>query len=132
MTWKVYEFLDNRAEGVIEVWLNRERIQKIGRKLFNLKLALLAQAGPDLPPGLLAGPIDGGHIYKLRIKTPGVQLRPLLCRGPINHVVEFTLLCGATERDWKLVPEDAIRRAEEHRQIIIDASQRRRLHEHPF
>jgi hypothetical protein len=132
MRWKIFEFLDHRGQGVIEVWLKRARIQKEGRQRLNLKLALLTQAGPDLPPGLLAGPIDGGHIYKLRVKAPRVQLRPLLCRGPIDNDSEFTLLLGATERDWELVPEDAPQRAEDNRQIIIAAPKRRRLHEQNF
>ena len=131
MVWTIYEFLDSRGQGVIEVWLKQARIQKKGRARLNLKLDLLEQAGPDLPPGLFAGPING-HIYKLRVKVPGVQLRPLLCRGPINNDREFTLLCGATERDWELIPTDALQRAEEYRQIVLVTPSRRRKHEYPF
>jgi hypothetical protein len=131
MVWIVYEFLDSRGRGIIEVWLRQARIQERARARLNQKLDLLEQVGPDLPPGLLAGPVDS-HIYKLRIKAPGVQLRPLLCRGPIHNDREFTLLCGATERDYELVPSDAVQQAERNREIVLPNHERRRRHEHHF
>lgn len=131
MSWKIYEFLVRPNVGIIEVWLKQARIQKRAKDLLNQKLDLLEQLGLELPPGLLAGPIDG-HIYKLRIRAQRVQLRPLLCRGPLQNNSEFTLLCGATERDDELVPMNIVQRAEQHRQMILAEPQRRQLHEHYF
>ena len=131
MSWNVYEFLVRPKVGVIELWLKQARIQKRAKALLNQKLDLLEQMGPDLPPDLLAGPIEG-HIYKLRIRAQRVQLRPLLCRGPLHNNDEFTLLYGATERDNELVPTNVVQRAEENRQDILAEPQRRRLHEQPF
>jgi hypothetical protein len=131
MTWKIFEFLDPRRRGIIELWIEEARIQTKARARLNAKLDMLEQHGPDLSTGLLAGPIDG-HIYKLRVHGDGVQLRPLLCRGPIHNEGEFTLLLGATERGGRLVPADAPKRAETHRQAILADPGRRRLHEHPF
>jgi hypothetical protein len=131
MSWNIYEFLVRPKVGVIEVWLRQARIQKKAKTLLNQKLDLLEMHGPNLPPELLAGPIDG-HIYKLRIRVQRVQLRPLLCRGPLQNNSEFTLLCGATERDDELVPTNVVQQAEQHRQIILSDPQRRQLHEHDF
>jgi len=92
---------------------------------------LLALSGPNLPPGLLAGPIKSkrdrkmqSHIYKLIIHGEKM-LRPMLCKGPIEMDNEYTMLIGAIEADFKLDvdAEDAeIRRAE-----IISNPKRRRI-----
>ena len=127
MAWIIYEFLDNRGEGVIKTWLEHERIQKPARALLEQKLRLLATVGRDLPPGLLAH--LGGAIYKLKVRAQGVQLRPMVCEGPINNDAEFTLLIGAVERGGRLEPRDGQERAEENRQTIIANPSRRRAYE---
>jgi hypothetical protein len=63
--WHLYEFLDPRGQGVIEVWLDEARIQRKARILLQQKLDMLVLHGPELPANLLAGPFDG-HLYKLR------------------------------------------------------------------
>ncbi len=127
--WSLYEFLDTRGRGIIGVWLEETQIQKKARILLQQKLDMLEIAGPNLPAGLLAGPFDR-HLYKLRINAQGVQLRPILCRGPIDPDAEFTLLLGARERGDRWNPRDAPQRATTNRQIILDHPDRRRPHEH--
>ncbi len=127
MMWKIYEFLDNRSDGIIETWLRQQKIQKPAIALFEQKLRLLQTAGPELPPGLLAH--LGGCIYKLKVRAQGVQLRPMLCKGPIEDDTEFTLLIGAVERGNRLEPIDAQDRAEENRRIILANPLRRRIYE---
>ena len=131
MPWTLYEFLDTRGRGVIEVWLEEARIQKKARILLQQKLDILAMAEPELPAQLLAGPFEG-HLYKLRINAPGVQLRPILCRGPIEPNAEYTLLVGAVERGNRWSPPNAPERAMANRQTILDDPQRRRLYERSF
>lgn len=126
-TWALFEFLTPRGQGVIEEWIKGQRLQVKAIARLNQKLDLLRASGPDLPPSLLAGPIDT-HIYKLRVKAPRMQLRPLLCRGPLNMRAEFTLLFGAIERNNKLIPKNAIDKAIENRQILIQDNTRRRPH----
>lgn len=63
MAWAIYEFLNTRGDGVIEIWLDEARIQRKARILLEQKCDMLARAGPDLPAKLLAGPFDG-HLYK--------------------------------------------------------------------
>ena len=96
--------------------------------MLDQKIDLLKEHAPELPPGLLSsGPIDGGHIYKLKIHGP-VMLRPLLCKGPFRMNEEYTLLQGAIERDDVLPPRD-IAQAQENRRIVIGDASRRRLYE---
>jgi hypothetical protein len=128
MAWDVYEFLDNRGRSVIAVWLGKERIQKRARILLDQKIDLLKEHGPELPPGLLSpGPIDGGHIYKLKVRGP-VMLRPLLCKGPFRMNSEYTLLHGAIERN-DVLPTSDVEQAEINRQTLIGAASRRRIYE---
>jgi hypothetical protein len=125
IAWLIYEFLDERGQRVLAVWFRRERIQKKARILFDQKVDLLVKCGPDLPPELLAGPVDG-HIYKLKVRAHGVQLRPHLCKGPLNNETEYTFLYGAIERNNELEPRDVAERAERNRRVILE-DQRRRL-----
>jgi hypothetical protein len=41
---------------------------------------------------------------------------------------EFTFLCGAVEKDGKLIPKDWKKRAQDNREIVI-ADPKRRRHE---
>ena len=123
--WALYDYLDANGNNIIKEWA--EGLQKRHRIKLNQKPDMLEQYGPNLPPQLLAGPI-AEHIYKLKVKGD-VQLRPLLCKGPIDNEQEYTLLVGAKEIQSKLNPPDAVERAIEHRQAIVDDILRRCKHE---
>ena len=123
----IWEFLDSRGNGIVEAWLRKRRIQKKAIATLNQKIDLLEQYGPEAP-GLLVGPIHK-EIYKLTITAQGVQLRPMVCKGPINNDTEFTLLLGAIERDDRLKPSNAPQRAAVNRQEILKNPLRRRHHE---
>lgn len=101
--WAIYDQLDRDGENVIAQW-TRE-LESTQRKKLRAKLDMLAQAGPDLPTQLLSH-TGVAHIYKLRV-TGNVQLRPMLCKGPIHNQSEFTLLLGAIEMGNRLRPVDA-------------------------
>jgi hypothetical protein len=80
----------------------------------------------NLPPKLLAGPIKKtGHIYKLIIHAD-VMLRPMLCKGPFEMEDEFTLLTGAIEVQFKLVPDPQV--AVQNRETLLADKTRRALH----
>jgi len=128
MAWLIYEFVDDRGDPVLAIWFRRERVQKNARILFDQKVDLLAKYGPDLPPELLAGPVDG-HIYKLKVRAHGVQLRPHLCKGPVNNDTEYTFLCGAIEKNSELDPIDVAERSERNRQVILTDNNRRKSYE---
>src|SRR5438270_8231417 len=123
-TWKIFDFLSARGESVIHEWA-KKKLSKRDRVVLDQKLDLLHKGGPNNCPGLV-GPVNGGHIYKLKAKG-NVMLRPMLCKGPPqSREDEYTLLLGAIEKDFLLDPDDAIDRAEENRLILIADSARRR------
>lgn len=122
--WKLYDYVDNRGINDFERW--SLGLQSSDRARLSQKLGMLQKLGPDLPPQLLAGPIKG-NIYKMRINGR-VAFRPLLCKGPINHDAEFTLLMGATERDRQWQPRNAPATAVVRRTEIVADSARRCNH----
>jgi len=123
---KLYDYLDDDGSNVIVAW-TRQQTKRDQAKLIN-KLRALEQMDFDLAWGskLLQGPI-APHIYKLKIHGE-VMLRPLLCRGPIDNDIEYTLLIGAVEINSVLTPSTAIGRAQLARQAVINNSNRRCSH----
>ena len=62
--WRLFDYVDSRGVNVIKEWMLG--LEKAERARLNRKLDMLAQNGPDLSPGLLAG-TKLRHIDKLRI-----------------------------------------------------------------
>jgi len=101
--------------------------KKNQRARLNAKLDMLTEHGLELFPHVLTDTPTPG-IQKLRVKG-NVQLRPMLCKGPINNENEFTLLIGATESDSRFVPDKADEKASDRKKIIIENPYRRCPHE---
>lgn len=122
----LYDYVDGMGRNSFKEWtktLQKDELAKLNQKLDMLRRE------PELPPQLLAGPLEGEPIYKLRINGR-VALRPMLCKGPINNGSEFTLLMGATERDRVLIPVDAVEQAANRRtEVIANPGRRRTPHE---
>jgi len=122
----LYDYVDAFGRNSFKEWtktLQKDELAKLNQKLDMLRRE------PELPPQLLAGPLEGKPIYKLRINGR-VALRPMLCKGPISNNSEFTLLMGAAERDRVLIPEDAIDQAADRRtEVIANPKRRRTPHE---
>ena len=122
----LYDYVDGIGRNSFKEWtktLQKDELAKLNQKLDMLRRE------PELPPQLLAGPLEGKPIYKLRINGR-VALRPMLCKGPINNDSEFTLLMGATEKDRVLIPGDAIDQAADRRaEVIANPGRRRTPHE---
>jgi hypothetical protein len=117
----LFEYMDARGRKVFTEW--RQGLQRAQQAQLDNKLNLLKVGGLDLSPKLVAG-TRFGHIKKLKVKS-NVQLRPRLCPGPINYAVEFTLLIGAVEKDFKTDPADADQLASDRRDEIISNQDRR-------
>ena len=133
MSWKIFDAVGRNNVSNIVIWIAKERLTKRDIGQLNQKLDMLEQNGPDLPPGLLAGPIKSkrnkrlpSHIYKLRIFTDRM-LRPMLCKGPLDVAKEFTMLLGAIETG-NVLDTDA-EDAEEVRGAIIANPELRKTHE---
>ena len=125
--YKLYDFVDAKGGNIIRAWT--ERLQKESRVRLNRKFDNLEQHGDDLSAQLLAE-TGTAHIKKLRITGKRVPtLRVMLCRGPIDVETEFTILQGAVKKDGKLIPPDAVERAEENRETVIADESRRCDHE---
>src|ERR1700686_3814057 len=111
--WRVYFYLAGlRRDNAIKVWLRDESVSSAQIATFQEKIDTLEQSGPDMVPGFISETPVAKDIYKMKIKgNKGMkQLRPMCCRGPFGPN-EFTILFGAIERDNKLVPTDAKKRA---------------------
>jgi len=121
----LYDYKDENGNNDFKEWT--KKLQKVERAKLNAKLDMLASKGSELFPHVLTDTPTPG-IQKLRIKGK-VQLRPMLCKGPINKEKEFTLLIGAKERGSCLVPDKADEKANDRKQIIIENPNRRCLHE---
>ena len=126
--YSLWDFLSARAENMILRWVKDDRLTMRDRAALNNKLSRLAQIDFKLAieTKFLAGPIHP-HIYKLIVKGD-VMLRPMLCRGPVNNELEYTLLLGAVETGGKL-PKGAKEKAAENRDTVILDETRRTPHE---
>jgi len=125
MSYNLFDYFNSNNENLIAKWT--KTLQKNDRGKLNAKLDMLALKGTELFPHILTGTPTSG-ILKLRVKG-NVQLRPMLCNGPINNDREFTLLIGAVERDSNLVPSEADEKANKIKSIIIKDHNRRCAHE---
>ena len=120
----LYDYVDAGNTNDFETWSNGLQKADLGR--LNRKIKMLEDNGPNLGPKLLAGPLTGyAHIYKLKIRG-SVELRPLLCKGPINNETEYTLLKGAFEVGGAWVPSGARGEAQTRRQEVVNNANSRR------
>jgi hypothetical protein len=126
--WRIFAYIDSRGKSVIEDWARDIKFDKELLARLNLKLDLLEHHGTELSTGLLAG-TSFKHIDKLKIFGRKTAWRIMVCKGPVSNEFEFTLLFVAQEKDRKLIPKDAYKRADDNRKEIISNPERRRIHE---
>jgi hypothetical protein len=124
--YKLFDYRDHRGRNDIKEWtLGHEKRQ---RGQLNAKLDQLQRHGEDLGSKILLR--MSATVLKLKARTNSVELRPMICAGPIEDDAEFTILIGAKEVQWVLQPVDAVQRAEARREEVIeDSTQRRVPHE---
>jgi hypothetical protein len=123
MPFPLYDYVT--ATGINEVLQWARKLQTNDRAKLNAKLDMLTIQGPNLRPHVLTG-TDAPGIQKLRVHGP-VQLRPLLCEGPVNVGVEFTLLAGAKEVGSKLTPSGVLEVAEARKAEVIASPKTKRV-----
>jgi len=125
--YRLWDFRNERGDNLIAKWTRQHERQHRAR--LNVKLDMLVRVPFEsaIKSKLLHGPIQKQrHIYKLRIQSD-VAMRPLLCRGPIENLTEYTLLLGIEENGGKL-PDGAVERAEGNRQAVLADRSRREVH----
>ncbi len=126
MPFLLFDHTSAADENTFRTWTQSLQTQQ--RAKLNAKLDMLSKHGCELFPNTLTG-TDTPGILKLRVKG-GVQLRPMLCKGPVNQELEFTLLLGAKEVGGKLQPLNADELANDLKAAVIaDPQLRRKNHE---
>ena len=126
MAYSLFDYCGADGLNRFKNWT--QTLQSAQRGKLKAKLDMLRLQGNDLFPEVLTG-TDTPGILKLRIKG-NVQLRPMLCNGPIDVAKEFTLLLGAIEVGGKLKPNNADKIANLHRrEVKADPDHRRIDHE---
>jgi hypothetical protein len=125
LKWSIYFFLSERGVNLITDWLDAEKISVKQRADFQAKIDLFERGGSDLITGFITDTPIAPDIYKMKIKGQ-VQLRPMVCRGPLDLGREYTVLVGWIERDNARVPNNIKKKASENRSIIIADPRRRR------
>jgi hypothetical protein len=114
---RIYDFIAANGLNVINLWLGS--LDVVLRARMRAKIDVLLAAEGGLPPKMLTD-TNEPQIKELRVNSKQA-LRLLLCKGPDPKMKseEFTLLFGATERDSKYVPRNALSIAETNRQLVI-------------
>ena len=123
MPFKLFDYCD--ADGLNDFKDWSKNLQSPQRGKLNAKLDMLALQGSSLFPEVLTG-TDTAGILKLRVKG-NVQLRPMLCEGPIDVTKEFTLLLGAIEVDGNLKPKKADQIANKRKNEVKKDHHHRRI-----
>ena len=131
----VWDYLQGPDRNEMQSWARKEKLGVRERAQLNQKLDMLERIGFDMACHLafLAGTSgEFNQVFKLVVKSQRM-LRPMLCRGPADIQSEVTLLCGAIEKDFQLVPASAAEQADRHRRNLLSdgaaASKRRVNHE---
>ncbi len=126
MPFLIYDYVNLNGQNEFKQWT--VDLQKKQRVKLNEKIDKLELYGDGLYPHMLSGTSVAG-IQKLRVRG-NVELRPLLCHGPINIKNEFTLLMGSKEVGDELVPKDAASIADSKKsEVIKEPTKRRAEHE---
>lgn len=130
MNREVWEFLEYGRSRVIQLWLDEENISPEDRAKLDSYVNQLRTLDFGLVIGrkLLAGPLRGTKVYKLRVRCRNRELRPMLCRGPVGPALDYTLLQGALEVGDRLRPHDADGRANHHRKTLMENPDWRELY----
>lgn len=126
MRFLIFDYVS--AAGINEFNRWATQLEVAQKAKLKEKIDKLRQHGDDLHPHMLSG-TDTPGILKLRVHG-NVQLRPLLCKGPVFIQDEYTMLMGAIEVGGKWVPRDAPAVAKARRdEVLLTPKTRRTRHE---
>lgn len=125
MPFTLHDYVNSKGINEIKKWIGK--LQSKERAKLDERLDKLRSEGPNLYPQILCGTTVAG-IQKIRVHGK-VQLRPMVCQGPINHAAEYTLLSGAKEVGFTLIPKGVEELAHVRKlEIVQDHNNRRCPH----
>lgn len=131
----LWDFVRPNGRNHITEWARGERLSPKDRAALNHRLLMLVSMDYELAVGtkVLNGPLRGSKgIYKVKAFADRA-MRPMLCRGPMHPVYEYTILEGAIEVEMgKLRPKDAESRAAANRTELERNPLRRRVPHEDF
>ncbi len=127
----LYEWVSRRGVGGLTEW--RDALPVEDRARLDAKLDDLRDADQGDLPELVFCPIKDykrkrwPFICKIKVRgSSGVQLRPLLCKGPMPDDRDtLTFLIGAKEKGWVIRPHKAPETADSRRKSLINGEARR-------
>lgn len=122
--FNIFDYVDAQGTNCFQEWW--AGLQKKERGKLRARVNMLRDYGEDLRPQILSD-TDVPGILKIRVHG-NVALRPLLCKGPHNNDSEFTMLMGATERDFVLAPANAADTANTRKSVVAQNINRRIQH----
>lgn len=118
----LFEFVRDNGRGCISDELKGD---PRARAAFDARANDLRRHGVGVEETLNFCPHIKEGIYKLKIRFKP-QLRPHLCKGPLDLAVEATFLVYAIEENAQLDPADPVGLAVKRRAIIEADSDRRK------
>ena len=116
MAWIFRDFVNEREENEIRQWLDSLAVKRARIKI-DVRLRDL-QNVEQLKYPYVEKWVGERDLYEVRVVFAGVEYRLLGCYGPERR--EFSLLVGATMRDDKLEPRNAVSIAKAHMALIGD------------
>jgi hypothetical protein len=123
MAWIFRDYVNEREENEVRRWIDSLPVKRARVKI-DVRLRDL-QNVDQLKYPYVEKWVGGSDLYEIRVVFGGVQYRLLGCYGPERS--EFSLLVGATMRDDKLEPKNAVSIAKSRMPLIQD---RRRTCDH--
>lgn len=116
MAWKFLDYVNAQGGNEIREWIDSLDVKRARIKI-DVRLRDL-QAVEQLRYPYVEKWVGEPDVYEVRIVFGNVQYRLLGCYGPARR--EFTLLIGATMRDDKLDPRNAVEVAKTRMPLIKD------------
>jgi len=119
MVWVFWEYV------TLEFSEWRDGLPKRDRAILDEKMRMIERNGQSAT--CLKGPLGSfRHLYKIKARGPTFEMRPLLCKGPVDMDAEFTMLKPMIEKDFEDVPATAKGEAE-RRRLELKADKNKRV-----
>lgn len=113
-TWAIFDYVDASGDNQIRIWI--DSLPKAAQARIDTILGYLQITVWPWPEQYISALKTCNDIYELKIKSSGVQYRPLGFYGPQRR--EFTILMGAVEKGGKLRPKEFCTIATRLREIV--------------